>query len=88
LIIADLAERFYRVHLGESDFSSVYHPSELGVVTWPFTHWKAMKHHQWVILTPEVIHFFRTDQKALMFLAFAEHSFIPDESYFATGMYH
>jgi hypothetical protein len=44
-----------------------------------------MKHHQWLIITPECVEFFRTDPKALNFLAFAEHTYIPDETYFATG---
>ncbi|KAI8894641.1 core-2/I-branching enzyme-domain-containing protein [Globomyces pollinis-pini] len=81
---SDLAERFYRIHLGESDYSSVYHPSELGIVTWPNTNWRAYKHHQWVILTPESIRFLRNDPTAINFLSFAEHTYIPDESYFAT----
>ncbi|KAJ3254208.1 hypothetical protein HK103_007453 [Boothiomyces macroporosus] len=83
---SDLAERFYRVHLGEEDYSSVYHPAELGVVTWPFNHWRAYKHHQWMILTPEAVKFFRSDPHAITFLAFAEHTYIPDESYIATVM--
>ena len=81
-----MAERFYRAHLGEADFSTVYHPPELGFSTFPFPSWRAYKHHQWVIFTPECIEFFRTDLKALHFLAFAEHSYIPDEHYFGTGM--
>ncbi|KAI8925915.1 core-2/I-branching enzyme-domain-containing protein [Entophlyctis helioformis] len=80
----DLAERFYRAHIGEADFSSLFHPSGLGVTSWPFPRWRAYKHHQWMIVTPEFIKFLREDRDALNFLAFAEHTYIPDESYFAT----
>jgi hypothetical protein len=59
----------------------------MGIVTWPYTHWRAYKHHQWVVLTPETIRYLRTSKEALMFLAFAEHTYIPDESYFATGIF-
>lgn len=83
--IADLAERFYRIHLGKEDFSSVFYPPETGIVTWPFPSWKAVKHHQWMIVTPQCVEFFRSDVNALNFLAFAEHTYIPDESFFATG---
>lgn len=38
-----------------------------------------------MIVTAECIRFFRTDLKALNFLAFQEHTYIPDESYFGTG---
>jgi hypothetical protein len=81
----DLAERFFRVHLGEEDFSSIYHPQELGLVSWPFPRWRAYKHHQWMIVTPDLIRFLRKDTNALNFLAFQEHCYIPDESFFATG---
>ena len=74
-----------RAHLGEADYSTVYHPPELGLISSPYENWKAYKHHQWVIFTPETIQFFRTDIDALNFLAFAEHTFIPDEHYFAIG---
>ena len=84
-MFGDLSERFFRAHLGQFDYSAMYHPPELGLVTSPYPRWRAYKHHQWVILTPEAIQFFRTDPKAITFLAFAEHSFIPDESYLGTG---
>jgi hypothetical protein len=59
----------------------------MGVVSWPFNNWKALKHHQWMILTPEAVDFLRHDRKSLTFLSFAEHSYIPDESYFGTGTF-
>lgn len=80
----DLAERFYRVHIGTTSHS-LYHPSESGIISPPYPRWKHVKHHQWIILTRDCINFFRIDSKALNFLAFAEHTYIPDESYFATG---
>jgi hypothetical protein len=57
----------------------------MGIITSPFPRWRALKHHQWMIVTPECINFLRTDIDALNFLAYAEHTYIPDESYFATG---
>lgn len=81
----DLAERFYRAHIGLQDTNGLYHPSESGIITPPFPHWTAMKHHQWLILTPDCVQFFRNNSKALNFLAFSEHTYIPDETYFATG---
>jgi hypothetical protein len=85
LIFGDLSERFFKTHLAQFDFSNLYHPPELGLIASPFPRWRAYKHHQWIILTPEAVKFFRTDSKAITFLAFAEHSFIPDESYIGTG---
>ena len=84
-VIGDLAERFNRAHLGEADYSTVYHSPELGILSTPYPSWRAYKHHQWVIFTPEAVRFFRTDPDALNFLSFAEHTFIPDEHYFGTG---
>ncbi|KAJ1344756.1 hypothetical protein BSLG_000277 [Batrachochytrium salamandrivorans] len=80
----DLAERFYRAHIGDADFSSLFHPNGLGVTSWPFPRWRAYKHHQWMIVSPDFIRFLRSDSDALNFLAFSEHIYIPDESYFAT----
>eukprot|EP00842_Homolaphlyctis_polyrhiza_P003002 jgi/Hompol1/3702/HPOL_000837-RA len=80
----DLAERFYRAHIGLADYSSLYHPQGLGVTSWPFPRWRAFKHHQWMIVTPDLIKHLRSDIDALNFLAFQEHTYIPDESYFAT----
>jgi hypothetical protein len=51
----------------------------------PFPGWKYVKHHQWLILSRECVTFFRTDSNALNYLAFSEHTYIPDEIYFATG---
>ena len=81
-----MAERFFRPHLGEEDFSSIYHPYELGITSWPFSRWRAYKHHQWMIIRPSFVEFLRTDNNSLNLLAFMEHTYIPDESFFATGM--
>ena len=82
----DLAQRFTRVHVSNADYSTYLHPVETGVTNWPYPSWTAYKHHQWIMFTPEAIKFFRTDPRALTFLAFAEFTLIPDESYFATGI--
>jgi hypothetical protein len=80
-----LAERFYRAHLGLNDRSKVYNSDELGLITSPYPRWRAYKHHQWMIITPHCATFLRENVDSLNFLAFAEHIYIPDESFFATG---
>jgi hypothetical protein len=80
-----LAERFYRVHLGLKDRSKVYNANEVGLITSPYPHWRAYKHHQWMIITPQCVNYLRENLNVLNFLAFAEHIYIPDESFFATG---
>ncbi|KAJ3358871.1 hypothetical protein HDU91_005092 [Kappamyces sp. JEL0680] len=82
----DIAERYFRPHLGESDYSTVYHPPELGLVSSPFPRWRALKHHQWIIFTPEAVRYFRKNVYANTFLAFSEHTFIPDESFLGTAL--
>ncbi len=80
-----LAERLHRVHIGKADFSSVFSPEETGMISPPFPRWTSWKHHQWMILTPKAVAFLRKDSEALTYLAFCEHTYIPDENYFATG---
>eukprot|EP00842_Homolaphlyctis_polyrhiza_P001241 jgi/Hompol1/2117/HPOL_002833-RA len=79
-----VAERFMRPHLGKADHSGVYHPPELGITSWPFAHWKAYKQMQWMILSRQAVNHFRTDKEAISYLAFMEHSLMPEESFFAT----
>jgi hypothetical protein len=50
----------------------------------PFRDFKAIKHHQWATLTREFVSFIRKDQLALNVLAYYEHTFVPDESYFGS----
>ncbi|KAI9207406.1 core-2/I-branching enzyme-domain-containing protein [Polychytrium aggregatum] len=84
----DLAERLFRPHVafGDDNWAYIGHPKEFGIVSWPFSHWKAYKHHQWMILNPHTVRHFRTNLDAFNLLAYMEHSYIPDESYFATTM--
>ncbi|KAJ3190322.1 hypothetical protein HDU85_000617 [Gaertneriomyces sp. JEL0708] len=42
-----------------------------------------MKHHQWMILPNDFVSYLRTSTDAHDLLAWIEHSFIPDEDYFA-----
>ncbi|KAI8903508.1 core-2/I-branching enzyme-domain-containing protein [Gorgonomyces haynaldii] len=81
---SDLSERFFRAHVSRHDHSSILHMTEPGILNSPFPHWNIQKHHQWMIVTPEFVRFLRTNQEALDFLAFQEHCYIPDESYFAS----
>jgi hypothetical protein len=83
-MIDDMTERLYRPHMHEMDHSSIFHIQDTGVTNWPYPKWLAVKHHQWMIITPEFVKFLKHDLDALNFLAFAEHSYIPDEFYFGT----
>ncbi|RKO95040.1 hypothetical protein CAUPRSCDRAFT_13186, partial [Caulochytrium protostelioides] len=44
-----------------------------------------IKHHQWMILSREFIEHLRVDRDAHDLLAWMEHTWIPDESYFGMG---
>ncbi|KAJ3216118.1 hypothetical protein HDU67_009919 [Dinochytrium kinnereticum] len=83
---SESATRMTRPHiprLGTSrDGISLFHPRESGVTFPPFPRWKICKHHQWMILTPDFVKFLRSSNDALMALAFMEHTWIPDETYF------
>ncbi|KAI8847060.1 hypothetical protein BC829DRAFT_444809 [Chytridium lagenaria] len=69
--------------LGQTkDGISLFHPKESGVAYPPFPRWKICKHHQWMVLTPEFVTFLRSSKDALLALAFMEHTWIPDETYF------
>lgn len=50
----------------------------------PFHEFKAIKHHQWVVLTRDFVSFIRKDQVSLNVLAYYEYTFVPDESYFGS----
>lgn len=81
-----MTERIYRPHLKEMD-TRMFHLEDIGIINSNFPRWKYIKHHQWMIITPEYVEFLKTNLLALNFLAFTEHSYIPDEMYFGTGMY-
>jgi Nucleotide-diphospho-sugar transferase len=85
LILAYLPQRLFRSHLGDKRNSYSYHPSELSVSPWPFSFWQAYRQSPWMILSKGAIEFLRTDVMALNFLAFVEHAYNPEETYFATG---
>jgi hypothetical protein len=82
-----LAHRTVRPHLGNKFHVNNYHPPELSITNWPFTFWQPFKQVQWMILTPDAIDHFRTDHMALNYLAVMEHAYLPEESYFATGIF-
>ncbi|KAJ8325689.1 Xylosyltransferase 2 [Batrachochytrium dendrobatidis] len=81
-----IADRFLRPHLARADHSTVYHPPELSITSWPFSHWRAYKQMQWMVLTREAVQFFRKDKHAINYLAFMEHTLLPEESFFATAL--
>jgi hypothetical protein len=85
LILAYLPQRLFRSHLGDKSNSYNYHPSELSVSPWPFVYWQAYRQSQWMILSKGAIEFLRTNVMALNFLAFVEHAYNPEETFFATG---
>ncbi|KAJ3093031.1 hypothetical protein HK102_012240 [Quaeritorhiza haematococci] len=80
------ADRLTRPHMALTTRNSVEwntrHPPELGLRWWPFRRWRPCKQHQWMILHRDFIDFLRQDSDALNALAFVEHTWIPDESYF------
>ncbi|KAI8593398.1 core-2/I-branching enzyme-domain-containing protein [Geranomyces variabilis] len=83
---SDIANRITRPHFGRSDRPSVewslVHPREVGLRYPPFRSWAYCKQHQWMMLTSSFIRHLRTDADALTLLAYMEHTWIPDESYF------
>ncbi|KAJ3295422.1 hypothetical protein HK104_002685 [Borealophlyctis nickersoniae] len=68
----------------ETNMKHNHHHPEFGLTNRPFPNWTIYKHHQWMILTREAVDFLRSDHDALFMLAFMEHTYIPDESFFAT----
>ena len=46
--------------------------------------WVFFKHHQWIMLSRELINSLRTSVETHLLLAFNEFSYIPDEAFFAT----
>ncbi|TPX65204.1 hypothetical protein SpCBS45565_g05326 [Spizellomyces sp. 'palustris'] len=83
---SDSAGRLVRPHMGRSDRPTVewslYHPPDVGLSFYPFPAWRACKQHQWMILTSNFLRDLRTNVDAMHLLAFMEHTWIPDESYF------
>lgn len=63
----------------------MYHPPEIGLRFYAIPTWRVCKQHQWMMLTSEFIKDLRTNADALHFLAFMEHTWIPDEAYFCIG---
>lgn len=82
-----MAHRTMRPHLGNDRHTVNFHPPELSITDWAFTYWQPFKQMQWMMLSPAAIDFFRTDRLALNYLALMEHSYMPEESFFATGTF-
>ncbi|KAJ3397427.1 Beta-1,3-galactosyl-O-glycosyl-glycoprotein beta-1,6-N-acetylglucosaminyltransferase 4 [Lobulomyces angularis] len=77
------AARLSRPHVALSDYKGIVHAFETGLRWWPFSTFHAFKHHQWMILHRSFIEHIRTDTVAMDVLAYMEHTWIPDESFFA-----
>ena len=43
----------------QSGYSYIFHIQDMGISNWIFPRWKAVKHHQWMILTPEFIKYLK-----------------------------
>ncbi|KAJ3104686.1 hypothetical protein HDU97_008962 [Phlyctochytrium planicorne] len=82
----ELAQRITRPHLPRMDKQdgefNTHHPDEAGLMYPPFPRWKVCKHHQWLILSQDFVQYLRDSEEVAMSLAFAEHTWIPDESFF------
>ncbi|KAJ1562160.1 hypothetical protein HK405_015209 [Cladochytrium tenue] len=83
----EIAARLFRPHVPDPtlpsvEFSMVDLTSTVGHRSPPQTSWRWCKQHQWMILTRDLVEFLREDKDALRWLAFAEHTWIPDESFF------
>ncbi|KAJ3100817.1 Xylosyltransferase 2 [Phlyctochytrium bullatum] len=59
-----------------------YHPLETGLFFPPFSGWKLCQQSQWMVLTRNFVKHLRTSLEALHVLAFIQHTFVPDQSYF------
>ncbi|TPX68329.1 hypothetical protein SpCBS45565_g03205 [Spizellomyces sp. 'palustris'] len=63
--------------------TSVRTPSTAPERRFPLDHrFRSIKHHQWMILPRAFVQYLRSSQDAHDLLAWSEHSWIPDESYF------
>ncbi|KAJ3104680.1 hypothetical protein HDU97_008956 [Phlyctochytrium planicorne] len=82
----EMAVRFVRPHILRTDPTALefvtYHPAEAGLMYPPFHSWRVCRQHQWMMLTRRFIGHLRTSNEAVTALAFAEHSWVPDENYF------
>ena len=81
-----LASRMFRPYIGSRDYSTVAHSMSFGLRSWPFPTWRTFRQSPWMILSREAVSHFRSDRTTLNFLAFLEHSFAPDESFYATAL--
>lgn len=85
-MIETMASRMLRPFIGSQDYLTVSNSMAFGLRTWLFPTWRPFRQSPWMILSREAVTHFRTDRKTLNFLAFLEHSFVPDESFYATAL--
>ena len=74
-----------RPHLGNDNHTQNIHHPEMSITDWGFTYWQPFKQSQSMILSSDAIDFLRTDGLAQNYLAMMEHSYVPEEYFFATG---
>ncbi|KAJ1555957.1 hypothetical protein HK405_009935, partial [Cladochytrium tenue] len=83
----EMAARLFRPHVPDAgrpsvEFSMVDLTPSVGYRSPPLRSWRWCKQHQWMVLTRDLVEFLREDRDVLHWLAFVEHSWIPDESFF------
>ncbi|KAI8850664.1 hypothetical protein BC829DRAFT_388619, partial [Chytridium lagenaria] len=59
-----------------------YHPLETGLFFPPFSGWKLCQQIQWMTLSRNFVKYLRHSREALHMLAFIQHTFVPDQSFF------
>ena len=68
-----------------SAIRSVYKPLKITQkLELPFPHWRLYKQHQWMTLKRSFIEVMRRSPTVMSFLAYAQFTMIPDESFFIT----
>ncbi len=76
----------FRPHLGSFESDKNQHFHEFGVSSWPYPNMRIFKQSPWMILTRDAIKYFRTNEKSLNLLAFMEFTYLPSESFYASGI--
>jgi hypothetical protein len=82
-----LALRAVLPHLSNNARYSNYHSVDFSLFDPLFSSWVKYRTNEWMILSPSAVDFLRKDEWALNYLAIMEHTDMPTESYFATGIY-
>jgi hypothetical protein len=79
------AGRLTRPHITLAEYKGPIHSKVTGLRWWPFPTFHAYKQHQWMILSRSFIEYCQSSSQVFNLLAYMEHTWIPDESFFAIG---